>query len=61
MKDDGKPELLAPCPFCGAKREWIELRTGEKGLATWCQFCGARGPVRATPDDASKAWNRREF
>ncbi|MDW7643418.1 MAG: Lar family restriction alleviation protein [Desulfuromonadales bacterium] len=51
---------LEPCPFCGAlEQEW----DGEKhkdGTEYWwvkCSFCGARGPLGASQENAAWAWN----
>lgn len=48
-------EELLPCPFCGSGCHLAD--TGNKWIS--CNSCDAEGPVRATEQDAIKAWNVR--
>lgn len=45
------------CPFCGSD----SIYTAELsfGFHCTCAQCESRGPVKHTPKEAMKAWNRR--
>ena len=61
-------ETLLPCPFCGGEaRVIVADEVTDAGCeeatvplyAASCPYCGARGPMALSEDEAVEAWNRR--
>lgn len=56
---------LRPCPFCGGSAIMYEHDpyrgelSGQKQTTVLCHGCGAR-IVKATEEEAARAWNRRD-
>src|SRR5258708_35866406 len=48
------------CPFCRQARGKIQSISWKRFQGT-CPKCGATGPDRASPQEALRAWNRREL
>lgn len=55
-----KKSTLRPCPFCGNPDteviNWILY--GKDWKCVQCPRCMARGPLKGTPTEAEKAWDR---
>lgn len=61
--ESGKP---VACPFCHGPADpgpnWVEPPSLTEGEGVWyvrCAKCRARGPERASRDEAKNAWNTR--
>ena len=52
---------IRPCPHCAHDRcELHELQDEpEDAWVVWCEECGSRGPVDATPEIAVMKWSLR--
>lgn len=56
---------LLPCPFCGAKSNWIQ-NLPPVGLylhqwQVWCKVCQVHGPAKNDKLSAIAAWNTRQY
>jgi transcription elongation factor Elf1 len=52
----GKAEpKLGPCPFCGRRTVNLQLQNSSS-WAVHCNYCGALGPLVASPEMASELW-----
>jgi Lar family restriction alleviation protein len=61
-KDDIHVSELGPCPFCGSDEVFVNQAVqGSCWVICEALSCGASGPTRPTPAEASAAWNRRAF
>ena len=53
---------LLPCPFCGSDDVFVNQAVqGSCWVGCEALTCGAIGPTRPTPAEASAAWNHRAF
>jgi Lar family restriction alleviation protein len=51
---------IEPCPFCGSIFDASVSHTPPEGKeCIECYYCGTKGPVCDTLDDAVIAWNMR--
>ena len=57
------------CPFCKGEAELVHIppfvhpKSGRKGIERWqvvCHGCGVVTAAFLSPEDAEKAWERRE-
>jgi Lar family restriction alleviation protein len=53
---------LEPCPFCGSVDIVLQGSTSRVETDAWveCNDCQTTGPVAASVEAGSKAWNERE-
>lgn len=50
---------FVPCPYCGGTDLGYRGNHLVQRVCCWTQGCEARGPVRATIEEARDAWNDR--
>lgn len=64
MPEKLKPELL-PCDFCAHDTSRLPMSipivqsVDHETVCVQCRWCGSRGPLKRTEDEAIAAWNNR--
>lgn len=59
MSQDTLRGRLAPCPFCGGEKMWVDQSGDPQGWVVHCMECDCRTGYEARREYAIAAWNKR--